>query len=110
MKRKTQGSILTFLILVALVFSVVFVAGPITSTVSAQTTTTVVRHRRHKRSFWQKHRDKLTVAGTGLAGAGIGGLPGGRKGAAIETAVEAGSGAAYTYGIRERHRRQYRRC
>ncbi|PYS44740.1 MAG: hypothetical protein DMG13_33415 [Acidobacteria bacterium] len=109
MKRRTQGSILTFLILVALVFSVVFVAGSVTSTVSAQTTTTVVRHRRHKRSFWQKHRDKLTVAGTGLAGAGIGGLAGGRKGAAIGAAVGAGSGALYTYKIRKRHRRHVRR-
>ena len=64
---------------------------------------------RHKRTFWQKHRDKLTVGGAGLAGAGIGGLTGGRKGAAIGTAVGAGSGAVYTYGIRKRHRRHYRR-
>src|SRR6266705_2920513 len=107
MKRKTQTSLLTFLILLALAFSVIFVAGPMTATVSAQTTrtTTVVRHRyRHKRSFWKKHRDKLTVAGTGLAGAGIGGLAGGRKGAAIGAAVGAGSGALYTYKIRKRHR------
>ncbi len=88
---------------VLLFFTLVFSAGPI---LSAQT----VRHRRvyHRRSFWQKHRDKLTVAGTGLAGAGIGGLTGGRKGAAIGTAVGAGSGAVYTYGIRKRHRRNRR--
>src|SRR6058998_24963 len=109
MKSRTKGSILTFLILVALVFSVVFVAGSVTSTVSAQTTTTVVRHRRHKRSFWRKHRDKLTVAGTGLAGAGIGAIAGGKKGAAIGAAVGAGSGALYTYKIRKRHRRHVRR-
>ena len=63
------------------------------------------RHRRHSRTFWQKHRDKLTVAGTAVAGAGIGGLTGGKKGAAIGTAVGAGSGALYTYKLRKRHRR-----
>ena len=54
--------------------------------------------------FWQKHRDKLTVAGTAATGAGIGALTGGKKGAAIGTAVGAGSGALYTYKIRKRHR------
>ena len=69
------------------------------------------RHRRqrqrHSRSFWQKHRDKLTVAGTTAAGAGIGGLAGGKKGALIGGGVGAGSGALYTYKIRKRHRRRY---
>ena len=70
------------------------------------------QHRRyrhgHRRSFWQKHRDKLTVAGTTLGGAGIGGLAGGRKGALIGAASGAGAGALYTYKIRKRHR-HYRR-
>jgi len=81
-----------------------FVVEPIAS---AQT----VRHRRvrHSRTFWQKHRDKLTVAGTAVAGAGIGALANGKKGAAIGTAVGAGSGALYTYKLRKRHRRHYRR-
>ena len=103
MRRDSQRFLLIFLI-TALFVSVGFFGGPITSTVAAQTTTTVVRHRRHKRTFWQKHRDKLTVAGAGLAGAGIGGLAGGKKGAAIGTLVGAGSGAVYTYKIRKRHR------
>ena len=77
---------------------------PIVPTASAQSTTTV-RHRRHKRSFWQKHRDKLTVAGTAATGAGVGAIAGGGKGAAIGTAVGAGSGALYTYKLRKRHRR-----
>jgi len=68
----------------------------------------VRRHRRYHRTFWQKHRDKLTVAGSGLAGAGIGGLAGGRKGALIGGAAGAGAGAIYTYKIRKRHRHRRR--
>jgi len=57
------------------------------------------------RSFWQKHRDKLTVAmGTG-GGALIGGLIGGKKGAAIGALGGAGGSALYTYKIRKRNRR-----
>lgn len=57
------------------------------------------------RSFWQKHRDKLTVAmGTG-AGAIIGGVIGGKKGAAIGALSGAGGSALYTYKLRNRTRR-----
>ncbi|MCA1591208.1 MAG: hypothetical protein LC754_00820 [Acidobacteria bacterium] len=57
------------------------------------------------RSFWQKHRDKLTVAaGTG-GGALLGGLIGGKKGAAIGALSGAGGSALYTYKIRKRNRR-----
>ncbi len=67
------------------------------------------RHRRtrHSRSYWQKHRDKLTTVGAAAAGAGIGGLAGGKKGALIGAGAGAGSGALYTYKIRKRHRRRY---
>jgi hypothetical protein len=55
-----------------------------------------------KRSFWSKHRDKLTVAmGTG-AGAVIGGLIGGKKGAVIGGLSGAGGSALYTYKLRKR--------
>ena len=37
------------------------------------------RYRHRHRTFWQKHRDRLSVAGTALGGAGIGGLAGERK-------------------------------
>ena len=57
------------------------------------------------RSFWQKHRDKLTVAmGTG-GGAVIGGLIGGKKGAAIGALGGAGGSALYTYKLRKRNNR-----
>ena len=56
------------------------------------------------RSFWSKHRDKLTVAmGTG-AGAILGGVIGGKKGAAIGALSGAGGSALYTYKIRKRNR------
>jgi hypothetical protein len=61
--------------------------------------------RPRSRSFWQKHRDKLTVAaGTG-GGALVGGLIGGKKGAAIGALGGAGGSALYTYKIRNRNRR-----
>jgi outer membrane lipoprotein SlyB len=85
----------------------------------------VTRHRRHHvrrsyasrtyytynstphRTFWQKHRDKLTVAGGALGGAMIGGIVGGKKGAGIGTLAGAGTSALYTYKLRKRHRRNY---
>lgn len=57
-----------------------------------------------KRSFWDKHRDKLTVAiGTG-AGAAVGGAIGGKKGAAIGALSGAGGSALWTYKLRKRDR------
>jgi hypothetical protein len=57
-----------------------------------------------KRSFWNKHRDKLTMAiGTG-AGAAVGGLIGGKKGAAIGGLAGLGGSALYTYKLRKRNR------
>jgi hypothetical protein len=80
-----------------IVLILVFSAGPLAS---AQTR----RHRRHTRTFWQKHRDKLTVAGTTATGAAVGALANGKKGALIGTGVGAGAGALYTYKLRKRHR------
>jgi uncharacterized protein YcfJ len=97
--------VLSILLLSVLMFGAFEFAVPTTAV--AQTTTSVRYHRRH-RSFWKKHRDKLTVAGTALGGAAIGGLAGGKKGAGIGALVGAGSGALYTYKIRKRHR-HYRR-
>jgi|ERR1043165_4300296 uncharacterized membrane protein len=73
------------------------------------------RHRHHRRTvyysysaphrtFWQKHRDKLTTAMGAAGGAMIGGIAGGGKGAAIGTLAGGAGGALYTYKIRKRHR------
>jgi hypothetical protein len=56
------------------------------------------------RSFWQKHRDKLTVAMGAGGGAIIGGLVGGKKGAAIGALAGGGGSALYTYKLRKRNR------
>jgi outer membrane biogenesis lipoprotein LolB len=65
----------------------------------------VVRSSPRGRTFWQKHRDKLTLGiGTGL-GAAIGGLAGGGKGAGIGALAGLGGSALYTYKLRKRTRR-----
>ncbi len=60
------------------------------------------------RSFWEKHRDKVTVAGGTVGGALLGAIIGGKKGAIIGAAAGAGGSALYTYKIRDRHRRFWR--
>jgi hypothetical protein len=57
-----------------------------------------------KRSFWDKHRDKLTVAAGAGGGALIGGLIGGKKGAGIGALAGGGGSALYTYKLRKRNR------
>ncbi len=58
-----------------------------------------------ERSFWDRHRNKLTMAiGTG-AGAAIGGLIGGKRGAVIGAASGLGASALYTYKLRNRRYR-----
>ena len=97
--------ILSILLLSVLLFGAFAFTPPSNS--FAQTVTRTRYYHRH-RTFWQKHRDKLTVAGSTLGGAAIGGIAGGGKGAAIGSLVGAGGGALYTYKIRKRHR-HYRR-
>src|SRR5262245_13359660 len=59
--------------------------------------------RRRHRSFWHKHRDKITVVGSAVGGAALGGIIGGKKGALIGAGAGAGTGALYTYKLRKRH-------
>ena len=55
------------------------------------------------RSFWDKHRDKLTLAIGAGAGAAIGGAVGGKKGAIIGALLGAGGSALYTYKVRDKN-------
>lgn len=55
-----------------------------------------------KRSFWSKHRDKLTVGIGAGTGALIGGLAGGKKWAGLGALIGGGGAALYTYKLRKR--------
>ncbi|HEV2834881.1 MAG TPA: hypothetical protein VGW58_06165 [Pyrinomonadaceae bacterium] len=60
------------------------------------------------RSFWDRHRDKLTTAAGAGAGAVIGAAVGGKKGAIIGAITGGGGAALYTYGIRDKNDDRYR--
>jgi hypothetical protein len=55
------------------------------------------------RSFWDKHRDKVTVGAGAGAGALLGSIIGGKKGAIIGALTGAGGSALYTYKLRDRN-------
>lgn len=63
------------------------------------------------RSFWDRHRDKITTAAGAGGGALVGSMIGGKKGAIIGAIVGGGGAAIYTYGIRDKdgdwRRRRY---
>lgn len=62
------------------------------------------------RSFWDRHRDKLTTGIGAGAGAAVGAAVGGKKGAIIGALIGGGGAAIYTYGVRDKdNRRRYRR-
>ena len=61
-------------------------------------------YRNNNRSFWEQHRDKLTVAGGTVGGAVIGALIGGKKGAIIGALAGGGGSALYTYKVRNNRR------
>lgn len=60
------------------------------------------------RSFWDRHRDKLTTGIGAGAGAAVGAAVGGKKGAIIGALVGGGGAALYTYKIRDRRERRRR--
>jgi hypothetical protein len=55
-----------------------------------------------KRTFWDKHRDKLTTAMGAGGGALLGGLIGGKKGAGIGALAGGAGSAIWTYKIRKK--------
>lgn len=59
------------------------------------------------RSFWDRHRDKLTTGIGAGAGAAVGAAVGGKKGALIGALLGGGGAALYTYKIRDNRRRRY---
>lgn len=61
------------------------------------------------RSFWDRHRDKLTTGIGAGAGAVVGGAVGGKKGAVIGALLGAGGAALYTYKLRDRDNNWRRR-
>ena len=61
------------------------------------------------RSFWDRHRDKLTTGIGAGAGAVLGGTVGGKKGALIGSLLGAGGAALYTYKLRDRNNWRGRR-
>jgi uncharacterized protein YcfJ len=83
---------------------VVYRSAPVRTRTVRSTRRAYYDYAPQRRSFWQKHRDKLTVAMGAGGGALLGGLIGGKKGAAIGALGGAGGGALYTYKIRNRRR------
>jgi hypothetical protein len=77
------------------------------------TSTRRYRGRDWDRSFWDRHRDKLTTAIGAGSGAAVGAAVGGKKGAIIGAIVGGAGAALYTYKIRDddrdwrRQRRRY---
>jgi len=54
------------------------------------------------RSFWERHRDKISVAAGTAGGAVIGSMIGGRRSAIIGALAGLGGSSLYTYKIRNR--------
>jgi hypothetical protein len=59
-------------------------------------------------SFYRRHRNLINIGIGSGAGALIGGLLGGRRGAGYGLLAGAGTSALYTYKIRPKQRRYYR--
>jgi hypothetical protein len=108
MKKRNYFSIL-------LIFALVVGLMPLMMPVSTQAQTYVqryvdrngrVRYRRvAKPSYYRRHRNRINMAvGTG-AGAVLGGLIGGRKGALIGAGAGLGGSALYTYKLKPKKRK-----
>lgn len=67
------------------------------------------KYERDQRSFYRKNRNLINIGIGAGTGAVVGGILGGKRGALIGAGVGAGAGAAYTYGIKPKKKRYYRR-
>jgi outer membrane lipoprotein SlyB len=89
---------------------------PLAASAQTYTTRRVYRNGRYQTvrvykrpSFYRRHRNASNVAiGTG-AGALIGAIAGGKRGALIGSAIGAGGSSVYTYKVKPKKRRYYRR-
>jgi outer membrane lipoprotein SlyB len=99
-----------FLVMI-MMMAMLAVMMPLAASAQTYTTRRVYSNGRYRyvrvyrnRTFYQKHRNKVNVAlGTG-AGALIGGIAKGKKGAGIGALIGGGGSALYTYKLRKRHR------
>lgn len=104
------------IIVTFVMMAVMAILLPLTADAQTYTTRRVYRNGRYrtvrvykKPSFYRRHRNASNIAiGTG-AGALIGAIAGGKRGALIGTAVGAGGSSLYTYKIKPKKRRYYRR-
>ncbi len=99
--------IVTFLMMA--IMAVIF---PIAANAQTYTTRRVYRNGRYttvrvykRPSFYRRHRNAINVGVATGAGALIGGIAKGKRGAGIGALAGAGGGALYTYKIRPKRRR-----
>jgi hypothetical protein len=73
-----------------------------TSRVYSDNSTAYYDYGYRDRSFWDRHRNKITLGIGAASGAAIGGLIGGKRGAGIGALSGLGASALYTYKLRNR--------
>lgn len=99
--------IATFLMMAMMALALPVMADAQTKRRVTRRTTTTQTYK--KPNFYQRHRNLINIGiGTG-AGALLGGIIGGKKGALIGAAAGAGGSALYTYKIKPKKKRYYRR-
>ena len=100
--------ITTFMMMALMAVSIPMLATSADAQTRYRTRRTYTEQTYEKPSFYKRHRNLINIAiGTG-AGALLGGLIGGKKGALIGTAAGAGGAALYTYKLNPKTRRYER--
>ncbi len=95
-----------------LMMAIMAVISPIAANAQTYRTRRVYRNGRYstarvykRPSFYRRHRNAINVGVATGAGALIGGIAKGKRGAGIGALAGAGGGALYTYKIRPKRRR-----